>query len=206
MLVNNSNASSMDLQASKHISLGIDQGDRQWVMTAFDGLSGKKSRHCFKGATKELDCYRKVSDLSKAGKPVSVCYEAGRSGFTPARVFSSLGCECRVLPYGKLQIISSGKKAKADNMLSGTLKSLFAVAENYPQLRANENFKMLQEELSGVESKIAYARQFYNDSVMAYNTSIQTVPTNFLAGMFKFTARDFFKADGGERENVKVKF
>ena len=98
------------------------------------------------------------------------------------------------------------EKAQADNMLAGTLKSLFAVAENYPQLQASENFKMLQEELSGVESKIAYARQFYNDSVMSYNTSIQTVPTNMVAGMFKFTPRDFFKADEGERENVKVKF
>ena len=98
------------------------------------------------------------------------------------------------------------EKAQADNMLAGTLKSLFAVAENYPQLQASENFKMLQEELSGVESKIAYARQFYNDSVMSYNTSIQTVPTNIVAGMFHFTPRDFFKADEAERENVKVKF
>ena len=99
-----------------------------------------------------------------------------------------------------------GEKAKADNMLSGTLKSLFAVAENYPQLQASENFKMLQEELSGVEAKIAYARQFYNDSVLSYNTAIQTVPTNIIAGMFGFVAREFFKADDSERENVKVQF
>ncbi|MCL6089035.1 MAG: LemA family protein [Candidatus Marsarchaeota archaeon] len=98
------------------------------------------------------------------------------------------------------------EKAKADNMLSGTLKSLFAVAENYPQLKANENFKMLQEELSGIESKIAYARQFYNDTVLSYNTAIQTVPTNFVAGAFGFAPREFFKAEGAERENVKVKF
>ncbi|VVC01676.1 LemA family protein [uncultured archaeon] len=97
-------------------------------------------------------------------------------------------------------------KAKAENMLSNTLKSILAVAENYPQLRANENFKMLQEELSGIENKIAYARQFYNDSVLSYNTSIQTIPTNIIAGMFGFTARDFFKTEGQERENVKVKF
>src|SRR3989338_5722854 len=74
-------------------------------------------------------------------------------------------------------------KAKADNMLSGTLKSLFAVAENYPQLKANENFLMLQEELSGTESKIAYARQFYNDSVLSFNTAIATFPANVIAGM-----------------------
>ena len=97
-------------------------------------------------------------------------------------------------------------KAKAENMLSSTLKSLFAVSEDYPKLMANENFKMLQEELSGIESKIAYARQFYNDSVMSYNTSIQTVPTNIIAGTFGFTLREFFKAEGEEREVVKVKF
>jgi len=97
-------------------------------------------------------------------------------------------------------------KAKADNMLAGALKSLFAVAENYPQLRANENFLQLQEELSGTESKIAYARQFYNDSVLSYNTSIQTFPTSLVAGMFGFLPREFFKAQGEETKPVKVKF
>ncbi|MCX6770600.1 MAG: LemA family protein [Candidatus Micrarchaeota archaeon] len=101
---------------------------------------------------------------------------------------------------------SVGEKAKAEGQLSQALKSIFAVAEAYPQLQASENFKMLQEELSGIEGKIAYARQFYNDSVMTYNTSIQTVPTNFMAGMFNFAARDFFKAGEEERENVQVKF
>jgi LemA protein len=101
---------------------------------------------------------------------------------------------------------SVSDKAKAEGELSQSLKSIFAVAEAYPQLQASANFKMLQEELSGIEGKIAYARQFYNDSVMVYNTSIQTVPTNIVAGMFNFKARDFFKADEGERENVKVKF
>ncbi|MFA4983257.1 MAG: LemA family protein [Candidatus Micrarchaeia archaeon] len=97
-------------------------------------------------------------------------------------------------------------KAKAENTLSATLKSILAVAENYPQLRANENFKMLQEELSGIENKIAYARQFYNDSVLAYNTSIQTVPANMVASIFGFTPREFFKAGESERQNVQVKF
>lgn len=99
-----------------------------------------------------------------------------------------------------------GEKAKADNMLSSTLKSILAVAESYPQLRANENFKMLQEELSGIENKIAYARQFYNDSVMTYNTALQTVPTNVIAGTFNFKPREFFKTEGVERGNVKVQF
>ena len=99
-----------------------------------------------------------------------------------------------------------GEKAKADNMLTSTLKSLFAVAENYPQLRANENFKLLQEEIAGTESKIAYARQFYNDAVLSYNTSIQSVPSNIIAGMFGFVAKEYFKTGGEERKNVEVKF
>lgn len=99
------------------------------------------------------------------------------------------------------------EKAKADNMLSGALKSLFAVAEAYPTLKANENFLQLQEELSGTESKIAYARQFYNDSVLSFNNKTQMFPTNIIAGMFNFVKREFFKTDtAAEREPVKVKF
>jgi LemA protein len=98
------------------------------------------------------------------------------------------------------------EKAKANNMMSETLKSLFAVAENYPKLEANENFKMLQEELAGTESKIAYARQAYNDSVLSYNNGVQMFPGNIIAGMFGFLQREFFKTEGTERENVKVKF
>ncbi|RMF55313.1 LemA family protein [Candidatus Woesearchaeota archaeon] len=102
---------------------------------------------------------------------------------------------------------SLGDKAKADNMLSGALKSLFAVAEAYPQLKANENFMQLQEELSGTESKIAYARQFYNDQVLKFNTKIQQFPTNIMAAMFKFKEEEFFKTESKEeREPVKVKF
>ena len=77
-------------------------------------------------------------------------------------------------------------KARAENMLEGTLKTLFAVSENYPQLRANENFLQLQEELSGTESKIAYSRQHYNDMVMSYNNKVQSFPTKILASMFHF--------------------
>ena len=101
---------------------------------------------------------------------------------------------------------SIADKAKADNMLTGALKSLFAVAENYPNLKANENFKQLQEELSGIESKIAYARQFYNDSVLDFNTSIQTVPSNLVASMGGFSKKDYFKVEEGERGPVKVSF
>lgn len=97
-------------------------------------------------------------------------------------------------------------KAKAENMLTGALKSLFAVAENYPNLKASQNFLQLQEELSGIENKIAYARQFYNDSVLAFNNAIQKFPANTVAGAFGFKQEDYFEAEEAERENVKVKF
>ncbi|OGG73932.1 hypothetical protein A3A40_00610 [Candidatus Kaiserbacteria bacterium RIFCSPLOWO2_01_FULL_54_20] len=99
-----------------------------------------------------------------------------------------------------------GEKAKASNMMTDALKSIFAVAESYPQLRASENFKHLQEELSDIEGKIAYARQFYNDSVLEYNNSIQVFPNSMVAGPFGFAKREFFEVSAGERQNVKVKF
>ena len=96
--------------------------------------------------------------------------------------------------------------AKANNQLTETLKTLFAVAENYPQLKANENFLRLQEELSTTENKIAFARQFYNDVVMSYNIAIQKFPSSIIAGIFKFNAEDFYSIPETEKEPVKVKF
>lgn len=107
------------------------------------------------------------------------------------------------------KVMSAGSlesKAKASNMLSDTLKSLFAVAENYPQLKANENFMQLQEELSGTENKIAYSRQHYNDMVMIFNTRIELFPNNVFAGMLNFTKREMFSAPEEEKKNVKVQF
>ena len=98
------------------------------------------------------------------------------------------------------------EKANASDNITKALKSIFAVAENYPDLKASENFKMLQEELSGTESKIAYARQFYNDVVMRYNTKMERFPTNIVASMLNFRQKDFFKTEGKEREVVNVEF
>ena len=98
------------------------------------------------------------------------------------------------------------EKAKASNQITEALKTIFAVAENYPNLKANENFLMLQEELSGTESKIAYARQFYNDTAMSFNTSIQTFPGNTMAGMMNFNKRDYFQAEEEAKKPVKVQF
>ncbi len=98
------------------------------------------------------------------------------------------------------------QKEQAENMLSGTLKSLFAVAENYPDLKANQNFLELQRELTDTEDKIQAARRFYNGNVRDFNTKIQVFPTNIFAGILGFTKREFFAAEEGEKEVVEVKF
>jgi len=97
-------------------------------------------------------------------------------------------------------------KAKAENQLSETLKSLFAVSENYPDLKASQNFLQLQDELSDTENKIQAARRFYNGQVRDFNIKIQTFPNNLMAGMLNFKKYEFFEADEKEKENVKVKF
>lgn len=97
-------------------------------------------------------------------------------------------------------------QAEANNMLTGALKTLFAVAEAYPELKANQNFMMLQEELAGTESKIAYARQFYNDTVLKYDNMREKFPSNIIASMFGFKDREYFTVEEGDREPVEVKF
>lgn len=98
------------------------------------------------------------------------------------------------------------QRQQAENMLTNTLRSLFAVAEAYPQLQANQNFIELQRELSDLEAKIAFARQFFNDTTMNYNTEIQSFPNNILAGMFNFQAMPYFQVDEVQRQAVQVKF
>jgi LemA protein len=98
------------------------------------------------------------------------------------------------------------QQSEAENMLTSTLRSLFAVAEQYPDLKASQNFLDFSERLSGIEAKIAYARQFYNDSAMDYNMTIQQFPSNLIAGSFGFTGRDYFEIEGEAREPVKVSF
>jgi LemA protein len=98
------------------------------------------------------------------------------------------------------------EKAGAENMLSGALKSLFAVSEAYPDLKANQNFLELQRELTDTEDKIQASRRFYNGNVRDYNTKIQVFPTNIFAAMLNFTKREFFEATEGEKEVVKAEF
>lgn len=99
-----------------------------------------------------------------------------------------------------------GEKAAANDILSGALKSLFALAENYPNLKASENFKQLQEELSDTETKVAAARQFYNTNVLDLNNNLETVPTRWIGQMFGFQKEEFFKASEEEKKDIKVGF
>lgn len=101
---------------------------------------------------------------------------------------------------------SQDEKIQADNMLSGALKSLFAVSENYPDLKANQNFLHLQQELSDIENKIAAARRFFNSAINEYNATIESFPANLIAGILGFKHRVFFAAQENEKEVPKVSF
>ena len=102
---------------------------------------------------------------------------------------------------------SVSEKATIDNQLSGALKTIMAVSENYPELKANQNFSELSEELRNTENKISFSRQFYNDIVTKYNTKLELFPSNIVAGIFNFKQKDLFAAESEEaRKNVKVDF
>ena len=101
---------------------------------------------------------------------------------------------------------SPKEKAEADNMLSGALKSLFAVAEAYPDLKANTNFQDLQRQLEDTEDKVAYSRQFYNSNVLDFNSKVQMFPTNLIANAFSFKPFEFFEAEEADKKSVKVQF
>ena len=115
-----------------------------------------------------------------------------------------------VVKARQIAIDTSGgaaEQAKAENMLTQTLRSLFAVVENYPDLKANQNMLALQEELTSTENKISFARQFYNDSVMRMNVTVESVPTNIVASLFSFHKEEFFEVEAEEeREAPKVQF
>ena len=97
-------------------------------------------------------------------------------------------------------------QAQAENMLTQALRQLFAVAEAYPDLKANQNFLALQEELTGTEGRIAFSRQFYNDRVLAYDNALEQFPSNVVAGVFNFNQKTYFEAEAGSREPVRVDF
>ncbi|HEX4356970.1 MAG TPA: LemA family protein [Pseudonocardia sp.] len=114
----------------------------------------------------------------------------------------------RVVQARNIAVAAQGPQAQAqaESALSGTLKTLFAVTEAYPDLKANQNFLQLQEELTSTEDRIAYSRQFFNDSVQKLNTTIETFPSTFFAGPAKATRREYFQTDEADRSNVQVQF
>lgn len=107
---------------------------------------------------------------------------------------------------GYMNATTAAEKMAADNQLTSTLKTLFAVSENYPELKANENFSKLQDDLKGTEDKVAFSRQFYNDSVTKYNDKLLMFPTNIIGSMFGFKEEELFKTDEAAKAAPKVQF
>jgi LemA protein len=168
-----------------------------WVIYAFNRLVTLRNRAREASSDIEVQQKRRYDLIPNLVESVKG-YMSHESG-----VFEKV-TEARTRAMG-----ATGKdKLVAENALSGTLKTLFAVSENYPQLRANENFMHLQQELTDTENKIQAARRFYNTNVRDMNTKIETFPTNMIAGMFGFKALEFFDIDekGPEGQPVSVKF
>lgn len=168
-----------------------------WLIVIFNGLVRRRFR--VREAWSDIDVqlkrrYDLIPNLVETVKGY-MAHEAG--------VFEKVS-EARSRAMGAK---SKDEKLHSENQLSDTLKTLFAVAENYPELKANENFLQLQNELSDTENKIQAARRFYNGNVMDYNTKTETFPTNLITGIFGFKKEDFFGIESNaEREPVKVKF
>ena len=121
--------------------------------------------------------------------------------------FSAFACSAGPCAFTAAQEAKTVEdQARAENALTGAIGRLFALAEQYPQLRATENFQSLQADLADTEQKIAVARQIYNDTVQTYDTALETVPTNVVAGMFRFEERQYFELEGAPREAPQVSF
>jgi LemA protein len=170
-----------------------------WVVASFNGFVSKVNRS--KEAWADIDVqlkrrYDLIPNLVETVKGYAAHESQAFENVTKARA-AAMGAK------------GADEKAQAENALTGTLKSLFAVAEAYPDLKANQNFLQLQKELGDTEDKIQAARRFYNSNVQDLNTSIQQFPGNIIAGMFNVKQMDLFQLGAGEeaaREPVKVSF
>jgi LemA protein len=167
-----------------------------WLMFGYNGLVRRRNR--VDGAWSQIDVQLKrrhdlIPNLVETVKGYAAHERGTFEAVTNARAnaISAQGPE---------------QQAQAENQLTGALKSLFAVAEAYPDLKANQNFLQLQEEVTSTEDRIAYSRQFYNDSVVTYNTRIQQFPTVILANTFNFERRELFDAAPEDTEPVQVQF
>jgi len=167
------------------------------VVLAFNGLVQLRNRA--RNAWSQIDVqlkrrYDLIPNLVEAAKGYMHYEKEVLEGVTRARSQA-------------MQAQGPAEQAKAENVLSQALKSLFAVVERYPDLKANQNMMALQEELASTENRISFARQHYNDQVMTLNTAIESFPTNLIANTFAFKKEEFFEVAGAaEREPVKVKF
>lgn len=170
-----------------------------WAMSAYNGLVTLRNR--VKNGWAQIDVQLKQrADLIPNLVETVKGYAAHESN-----VFTQV-TQARA---GVIQAAQSGdvqQRIQAENQLSRALVNLQAVAEAYPQLQANQNFMDLQGQLKGLEEKIAYARQFYNDVVQKYNTKIEVVPTNIIAGLFHFEQAAYFQVDEADRQAPQVKF
>lgn len=171
-----------------------------WVIFVFNGLVTLRMRA--KEAWSDIDV-----QLKRRYDLIPNLVETVRGYASHERELFEKVTQARAAAMAAEQKGSPAEVTKAENQLAGTLKTLFAVSENYPQLRASENFQKLQDELTDTEDKIQAARRFYNGNVRDLNIRTETFPSNVVASMFAFKKMEFFEiAEAGEREPVKVKF
>lgn len=172
-----------------------------WIIAMYNSLIQSKNRVAEAASDIDVQLKRRydlIPNLVEAVKGYMTHERETLVKLTEARATA--------MNVGKNPNASLKEKEAAENQLSGTLKTLFAVSENYPELKASQNFLQLQDEISDTENKIQASRRFYNGNVRDFNTKIQIFPTNIFAKQLKFTAFEFFAATDEEKENVKVKF
>lgn len=173
-----------------------------WVVMAYNGLVTLRNRSAEAWSDIDVQLKRRYDLIPNLVETVKG-YASHEQG-TLEKVIAARNSAMQAHDSGSA---SMQEKLQAENALSSTLKSIFALSEAYPDLKANQNFAKLQDELSDTENKIQASRRFYNGNVRELNTKIEHFPTNIIAGMFKFVKREFFEiADAAQRENVQVKF
>jgi len=183
-----------------YIILGVVVLLGLWLMVTYNGLITSKNR--VDEAYSDIDV-----QLKRRYDLIPNLVETVKGYMTHERETLVKLTEARTAAMSaKNSNASLADREKAENELSGTLKTLFAVTENYPELKASQNFLQLQDEISDTENKIQASRRFYNGNVRDFNTKIEVFPTNIFANSLKFTKYDFFQASEGEKENVQVKF
>lgn len=167
-----------------------------WVLATYNGLVTKRNRVDNSWGQIEVQTKRRYDLIPNLVETVKGYAAHEQQTFERVVQARSLAQSAK----------SPGDQAQAENMLTGALRQLFAVAEAYPELRASENFQGLQAELSETENKIAVSRQIYNDAVLTFNNGVQVAPANLIAGMFGFKVREFFDAPEAAAEPPKVEF